>query len=75
MTHNGMKQCFQCKQVYPATPEYFHRNKWRTDGLRAICKECAIERSITYQRTHRDKVNEYQRSRRKQKREQAHDAK
>lgn len=70
MTDHSTKQCFQCRIVYPATSEYFHRNRWRPDGLRAICKTCAIERATEYQRTHRDQVNEYQRVRRKKKREE-----
>ena len=41
--HEGMKKCTKCGEWKPATAEYFNRNKTRTDGLRAVCKECCLE--------------------------------
>lgn len=35
-----MKVCSKCKQPYPCTAEYFHRDKKQKDGLRPICKDC-----------------------------------
>lgn len=36
-----MKKCTgPCKQEYPTTPEYWHRNKNIKDGLESRCKKC-----------------------------------
>ena len=35
-----MKKCSKCHKIYPATPEYFSRNKSRKDNLACWCKEC-----------------------------------
>lgn len=35
------KRCTQCGEKYPATAEYFHRDKSRRDGLCTRCKACA----------------------------------
>lgn len=42
------KICTKCKNKFPATAEYFHRNKTTADGLNRQCKNC---------------INEYQRER------------
>jgi hypothetical protein len=34
------KQCTKCKQVFPATLEYFQSNRGRKDGLHSWCKIC-----------------------------------
>lgn len=34
------KVCSKCKKPYPATPEYFHRDKSQKDGLYWYCKSC-----------------------------------
>jgi 5-methylcytosine-specific restriction endonuclease McrA len=34
------KRCARCGDSFPATPEYFHRNKARPDGLQHRCKTC-----------------------------------
>jgi hypothetical protein len=31
------KTCPECKEVFPATPEFFYRTR---DGLRGKCKKC-----------------------------------
>ena len=35
-----MKTCSNCKSSYPATPEFFHRNRAQDDGLHSHCKNC-----------------------------------
>lgn len=35
-----MKTCTKCKTKYPATTEYFHRNRTCKGGLSTICKVC-----------------------------------
>ena len=37
-----MKQCTKCKQSMPPTPEYYYRDKSKSDGLSSRCKECAF---------------------------------
>lgn len=34
------KTCYICKKALPATPEYFTRDKTRSDGLHPYCKAC-----------------------------------
>lgn len=34
------KQCASCKQVYPASLEYFYKAKTSLDGLNSWCKDC-----------------------------------
>jgi hypothetical protein len=37
------KRCSKCKRMWPATPEYFCRDKKTKDGLHAGCKQCKSE--------------------------------
>jgi hypothetical protein len=46
------KVCPQCKQSYPATPEYFHRNRSMSDGLAATCSRCRSGKGDSYKRNH-----------------------
>jgi HNH endonuclease len=40
------KRCTKCKKEYPATTEYWYRNKRKDDdGLRSQCKECTSKKS------------------------------
>lgn len=39
----GLKKCWRCKEVFPSTTKYFHKNKIRKDGLNQCCKECNKE--------------------------------
>ncbi|MBE2268947.1 MAG: HNH endonuclease [Anaerolinea sp.] len=36
----GMKRCYKCKQLLPATTEYFSVAKHLRDGLQPACKQC-----------------------------------
>ena len=38
-----MKRCTKCSVEYPATDEYFNKNKNNKDGLGFWCKKCANE--------------------------------
>lgn len=42
------KRCLKCKQIKPATSEYFHKHKKEKDGLNCWCKECKKEHSKEY---------------------------
>lgn len=35
-----IKTCRKCNVGYPATPDYFYRNKRGKHGLRSLCKSC-----------------------------------
>ena len=37
------KICWYCKNPFPATSEYFYRDKSRPDGLCGRCKDCNYE--------------------------------
>lgn len=37
---DGYKRCSQCGKDFPASAEYFHRNKMGKYGLQAECKKC-----------------------------------
>lgn len=36
----NFKKCSRCKNEFPATEEYFYKDKSRKDGFRYICKHC-----------------------------------
>ena len=43
-----LKQCTKCQQCFPASPEHFHRDKTKTDGLMPQCKSCRKENAQRY---------------------------
>lgn len=49
------KKCTLCGKEYPATAEYFYRNKARIDGLRCDCKICMNARNKKYWEKHAGK--------------------
>lgn len=49
------KQCFHCKQNFPASEDYFHKSKNKT-GLHSYCKTC----SAKLRRVRRREVNKEQ---------------
>jgi len=70
-----MKKCNKCNRHLPITN--FHKDNFKKDGLRTICKECTIDTvkkyreanrgkhnlsSKNYRDTHKDKVRESNRS-------------
>lgn len=57
--HASLKQCAgECQQFFPATPEFFSRNKNRKDGLQTLCKTCISEYKKQYYQTHKDEISE-----------------
>lgn len=42
------KKCSTCKEVFPATIEFFYPNKCSSDGLQYQCKKCQSEYSKKY---------------------------
>lgn len=52
------KECTSCHVEYPATSEYFHRNKNKRDGLEYRCKKCRSVQWKDYIEKARDKKRE-----------------
>ena len=59
------KTCTKCGKSFPATAEYFHRDKSKKDGLRETCKKCESERHREYRKKNPEKLREYKREYRK----------
>lgn len=55
------KACSRCGTEYPATAEFFHRDRRKLDGLIAECKPCAAQRSSEYLRSHAEQEAERKR--------------
>ena len=51
------KTCTKCKKFLPGTPDYFHKDKSKSDGLRPECKTCVKVRQM--QPDKRKARNEY----------------
>lgn len=49
-----LKQCTKCKEKYPATTEYFYKQKRTKDGLAPWCKKCRLEYQKKYQNEHKE---------------------
>ena len=63
---NGVdyKVCNRCEEWFPATTEYFYKNKSNEiDGLFPDCKECNINKSIVWRSNNLDKCRGYDRKR------------
>ena len=47
---DGFKRCtnINCQRVFPATTEFFHRDKQKKDGLYSICKMCKQKWQCAY---------------------------
>ena len=37
---DSTKRCSKCGDKFPATPEFFHRDRGKSDGLYSSCKQC-----------------------------------
>lgn len=52
----GFRRCSDCKQVLPATREYFTVNPMGKDGLQTFCKDCGAKQQREYRRKYPDRV-------------------
>lgn len=57
-----MKQCFNCKQILPATSDYFYRNRYRTDGWKSQCKTCSKVSAKQYRANNKHQIQQYNKS-------------
>lgn len=66
----GFKRCTKCGETFPATPEYFFRNKEGKYGLAAQCKPCRAEYSHQHNLANQERILERKRIYRERNREQ-----
>lgn len=52
-----LKMCSKCKQEFPATNEYFHKDLKGKYGLSSQCKECAKQRAKDWHWSNREIAN------------------
>lgn len=57
------KTCKICTENFPATTEYFYKNKSSRDGLHPYCKPCSVKKSKQNQLEKHDEYKEYWRDR------------
>jgi hypothetical protein len=48
------KRCYSCKNFFPATLEYFYKNRNKKDGFHDACKLCDRARRKAYTEAHRE---------------------
>lgn len=78
---NNSKRCIRCNEHFPATADYFHRDKNRPDGFYPYCKPCRkieaakhyvdnreriLEVNLAWRLNNTDKVKNRQRERNKE---------
>ena len=56
---NIKKTCTDCNKEFPATLEFFHKNKSCKFGVAAECKECSNKKLKQWQKDNKDKRREY----------------
>jgi hypothetical protein len=57
-----LKQCMQCDREFPATGEYFRRDKNAPGGIRSICRECTRKNKKRWYDQNRGDQNAKQRA-------------
>lgn len=52
------KTCGKCRKTFPATPEFWHKDKKGKYGLSATCKECAKAKSRQWHHENQEYANQ-----------------
>lgn len=52
------KKCTCCKEPFPPTTEYFHRDKAKKDGLATECKACSLAKARIYYQSNSEAIKE-----------------
>jgi 5-methylcytosine-specific restriction endonuclease McrA len=68
----GMQQCADCNEFFPATSQYFAKNAATKSGLRSDCKKCRSIRRTKHREENRDRYRAYEQSRIEKHREDCH---
>jgi len=52
-----LQTCCKCRREFPATEEYWHKNKQTKNGLHGICRGCRSDIRKKYYRSLKDVEN------------------
>lgn len=55
------RTCTKCGKIFPATTEFFHRDKKNKDGICTMCKACRCANSKEWRDANREHLAEYDR--------------
>lgn len=55
------KQCSVCEKTFPATPDFFNRDRSRKQGLHDLCKTCKQAKDRKRLQTHKERIRERRR--------------
>lgn len=61
-----LKRCISCSMEYSATPEHFHRDKTKSDGLDPRCKHCRKDNAHQYFLKNKESILQKNADRRKE---------
>lgn len=61
MNKQPLKRCSQCNEHFPATSDYFWRDKQSPDGLKTWCKTCARKKQRGYYAKDPERYHEHHR--------------
>lgn len=64
-----MKRCGACQERFEGTPEYFHADRSKRDGLSSTCKVCAKRRTQLWTQNHQAQKKDTGKAYRKKNRE------
>lgn len=69
MSKQTMKRCACCKEEFPATLDFFHRDRSKKDGLNCYCRECNKTKAQKWLEHHSQRARETKARYRKANRE------
>ena len=72
MTNTEFKACVVCKDVHPATLEFFYKKSSSNDSLQNVCIPCIAKASKKHYEANKEKIKQKTRDRRKRIKPLAH---